>query len=166
VQFCKNYICLWLESSQQRESEQITIPDHGCRRYRSFLPFRRNSLLEALSRLRRAPAFPFPVSLWLKWPLTWRSRVVCNIYHRSSHITTYRPSFMQRLKVWTCACHDVKFYEVPNFHNQWSEGLNYYQKAVKSVHFCKKFLKSFQFSQATIWGFQLPQATLKRAEFH
>lgn len=78
-----------LGSSWQCKSVHRALPDHGCRRYRSFLPFRRNSLLEALSRLRRGPAFPFPASLWLKWPFTWRSNVVCNRRHQSAHIATH-----------------------------------------------------------------------------
>ena len=80
---------MWLGSSWQCKSVHRALPDHGCRRYRSFLPFRRNSLLEALSRLRRGPAFPFPASLWLKWPFTWRSNVVCNRRHQSAHIATH-----------------------------------------------------------------------------
>jgi hypothetical protein len=110
VKFCNNFTCMWLGSIQWCEPEQTAIPDHGCRRYRSFLPFRRNSLLEALSRLRRALAFPFPASLWLKWPFTWRSSVVCNRYHQSVHITTYRLSCKQCLKFWTFACNELKFY--------------------------------------------------------
>lgn len=90
--------CMWLGSSRWCEAVHRALPDHGCRRYRSFLPFRRNSLLEALSRLRRAPAFPFPASLWLKWPFTWRSNVVCNRCHQSACITTHQTAELSNAK--------------------------------------------------------------------
>ena len=91
-------LCMWLGSSWWCEPVHRALPDHGCRRYRSFLPFRRNSLLEALSRLRRAPAFPFPASLWLKWPFTWRSNVVCNRRHQSPYITTHQTAKLSNAK--------------------------------------------------------------------